>query len=677
MPEHSALSPDGLLLLANGIDPVLRWDGWQDEAEPAGVIAPASACSFTGSGVGSITGTYYAFVRYVDRDGNYSDLSALSSGVTLASSSTINYASVPFPTQEKVVRRQILRNTAGQTAVFYVDIDTEDLTSSTFTSTLTDTTLQVQTAVSLFDSSGNILANLHGVPPSSRKCLAAHLDRMFAAGEEIYVDGNVIVTLGSTTVTGIQTQWPDSFQGRFLWVAGADKAYEISSVDPSAQTLTLVEAYSAATQPYASYAIRPPEFDRRLVYYTEAGLPESWPAVNAFAIQEDNDEITGLMAKGSFLFVLEAMHIYRFTFERDPATDGYVFLTASRGCVNQRSWVSVDENAYFLDRAGIYAFSSGQDTQPLSGPIQDLFEGSSPKGYRIHWDASRWFHACYDPGLQVVRWFVALSGVGVPRHALCFSLTLQRWWIEEYPVPIGASTTLTLGGVKRVILGGPAGEVYLLGEKTLDRVDAHRGTVRGSVTSSSPTSLSDVAATFGDDLTNAPVVIISGRGKGEIRKVTNVSGTTLYLDRPWAILPDTTSVYQVGGIPFRWRSGWMRWADDDTENPRRLEILFEPCEQDALLDARLYVDRSRTARTWGTTLSSTTGGGFASTKGETDLVGDLTRENGFLQKRMDSQKDIYLDGPRLLSLELGGATNQDEVRIYQITLDGAGNGDLR
>jgi hypothetical protein len=75
MPPAFAKSPDGILYVANGIDPVLRWDGLTTSMEPAGVEGPDSAVTVTGSGVGDIFGTIYGYARFIDRLGNVGNLS--------------------------------------------------------------------------------------------------------------------------------------------------------------------------------------------------------------------------------------------------------------------------------------------------------------------------------------------------------------------------------------------------------------------------------------------------------------------------------------------------------------------------------------------------------------------------------------------------------------------------
>lgn len=673
MAECFTISSDGLLFAVNGVDRPLRWDGVSDEFVLAGVDYPGTALTMTASGTGGgITGTYIAYYRFVDDRGNVSNLSPVATSILASDAAGIIYTNVGTSDDAKVVRRQILRNTAGQATTMYVDIDTEDMTSSSFTSTRKDSELSTQESVPLFDADGNDLVNLFFPPPDHKPAAACHQDRMFLAGEGIYSHGCVKVTLGSKTVYGYGTEWPINFSGRFLWVSGADKEYEIDEVDADTQTITLLEPYGANSSPYSTYAIRPPIAERKLVYFSEAGLPEAWPAINSMSVQEDNDDVIGLMPKGSWLFILEKRHIYRLTYQVHPQEDGHIFQAVNRGCVNNRCWVVIDETGYLMDEAGVYSLEGGGGLQDLSAPIQDLFKTSitkTPK-YKIQWEASKWFHACYDPGQRVVRWFVTLSGKGYPRHALCFELAQKRWWIEEYPVPISSSVNAIYAGENRTFVGGPSGKVLLLGGKLMDGVDYKAGTVRGTVGSVTPLSLTDLTADFNADVVGSTVRIISGRGKGQYRKIVAATAYRLTLDRPWVVWPNSESQYQIGGIHYRWRTSWFPYAMSENEHPRRLELQFEPLNREATMDARVYVDRSRTPVVWDYTYSSSDANGFASTAGETDLTADLTKEIGFVQRRVDGQKEFMIDGPRMASWELEGTTNGEGVIVYQVKIDG-------
>lgn len=671
MPNDFSSTPEGLLFIASGMDPVMKWDGLDPQLTTVGVRAPETALTLAGSGTGTITGAYTAYQRFVDADGNFSNLSPVSIEVTVASVLTITYTGVEIPQEAKIVSRQILRNTAGQADTYYVDVDTTDLGASTFSSTKTDALLSAETEVPIFNPDGSVNANRFGVPPNHKSLLAHHLGRMFAAGEVVYTRGCVQVTLGSTTVTGIGTEWTEEVDGRFLWVAGAPESYEIESVDVAAQTLTLTAVYQGSTDKFAGYGIRPPPAERRLLYYTEAGLPEAWPPTNALPLQEDGDEITDLYTNGAYLFFVERRHIYRMTFKDDPGLDGGIFLAAYRGCVNHRCTVIVEDIAYMLDEVGVHAFE-GNESKPISQPIQRLFKGGDEIDLKINWRASSFFHATHYPQQNTIRWFVALGGDYLPRHALAFDFRREAWWIEEFRHKAGASAVMFLMGEPQVYLGSEGRRVFAFWQGTLDGPAEGAGDVRGSVGSATSTSITATGAIFPTaGVVNSPLWIVSGRGKGQCRQIVKVTGSILYVKEPWLIEPDATSTYQIGGIHWRYRTGEFRFIQDEQNNPRRVELLFTPTEEGAIMNMRIFLDRSDIPSEWTADFALDDGRGFSTYRNKPDAEMDLTKNNGFCQHRIDGCKDFYLDGPRFIQIELGGVQNSDPVEILGMAIDGA------
>lgn len=582
------------------------------------------------------------------------------------------YTNVPVPTDPKVVRRQILRNTDGQTATFYVDVDTTDIVATTFASTNTDQQLQVQETVPILRPDGSLGANRYNAPPSHKLSLAHHLGRMFAAGELVYNQGNVVATNGSTTVTGVGTSWPSSFAGRMLYVRGASKPYLIDAVNTTAQTLTLHTAYADATDSFALYGIRPAPAERRLVYYSEPGFPEAWPPVNALEIQEDQDEITGLMQKGAYLYILERFHTYRFTFQSDPGLDGFIYLVLQRGCINSRCWVSVEGMTYMLDTAGIHAFQGGNDTNPASHIVQDLFRFSDSP-YRVNWSASQYFHCVHFPQQETIRFFVVMQGSYLPQHAICLNYRDKRWWIEAYNRPIGDSVLGYLAGAPQMYAGSDAKKVLALWQGTLDGPNPQGYTVAGTVGSATLLCLADPAANFPPaGVVGHPVVITGGRGKGQVRRIAQATATTLTVKDPWSTLPDKTSTYQVGGVVWQFRSGQFTYVESEQSDTRRLVVYFAPClTPPCTVNLRLFEDQAKTATLWGYTLSAQDGQGIQTVAGSADMVLDLTKANGWAARRLERHREVYSDGLHFAALELQGVSNQDPIAVFQIELDGA------
>lgn len=691
MPESIVETSDGVVLIANGVDAILRWDGYATQASVAGVappyvdylIGPAGATSASkpvvaGSGAGAISGTYYAAVRYVDEFGNYSDLSNFSDPITVASVDQFDYTNLPVPTQPTVVRRQILRNTDGQTETFYVDIDTTDLASTSLSSTREDDDLATQEAVPLFDTAERDIANVYGMPPCWKPFMAWHQNRMHFAGVKPYVQGSVRVETGTDTVIGQGTNWVVTLQGRYIYLDGADKPYLIESVDEAAQELTLTENYTGDTVRYATYSIKPASGEDNLVYYSEPNNAEAVPLQNSYAVPQDGDDVTGLMNYSSFLYVLKKRRMYRLTTRNDPIADGRVYLGITRGCINNRCWVVANEVAYMLDEGGVYAFSSDAQGEPVSTPIQDIFRRDSFSQYQINWAASDFFHAVHSPQEEVIRWFVSIGEDLYPRHAITFCFTLKRWSLEEYPMPVPASCLGKASGIsgtfagsrEQVYWGSRANRIFGLSYDGLDGVSRDRA-VRGKVSGAATQTI----ATDGFSLngcTNATIAIVTGRAQGQVRLLVQVDGETGRLDRPWDILPDAGDVFQVGGIPIEFRTRLIRYARTEAKTGRSAEFGYIPVRKSKIpqtIRGLIYHDYDKTAMIAGRRMDKGMSARISTEVDEPGFRIDLTG-TGYQLQAFPGGQEGYQDGPKTMAVGFDGIAGPDRVRIQSILLNG-------
>lgn len=676
MPKTFAQSESGVVYLADGFRAVQRWDGNTSGLESAGVTPPATAVVIGSSGSGSISGTYTAYQRFKDRLGNYSNLSPISNTLTISGKGQINYSSVEAPTSSQVTTRQILRNASGNTTTYYVDVETTDLTSTTFSSTKTDAQLTAQTAVPIQDSEGNDLAeDRFTVPPDDFPMLLPANGRLLFAGEALYSAGAIAITNGSTTVTGIGTNWTSVLAGRFLTVESETRdPVQIASVDTNTQTLTLASSWAGRTYSYVGYGIRSANSRRRGVMWSEAALAEAVPPTSLLNVARAGGvgDLTAMFRVGSLVYLAEASRTHTFSFVNDPALadaggDGQVFLSSYRGSVNQRCVVIVEDVAYMLDQQGVYAFRAG-GTDALSVPVQDLFDAKGDYDYRIQWEHAEFFHGVHDVAQELIRFFVCLDHRRYPHHCLCFDYRQQRWWLEEFAFPICSSCSGQIDGNPVVFLGSSGARIFVLGANELDGPDRKTGgTLSGSVTSSGTQTLTDSSAVFDtNSVLGYTVTITAGKGKGQRRIITAATTTSLTVMAPWTTALDTTSRYQIGGIEFQWKSGVFRYVADQQQNVRVLDLFGLP-SSDGQADLRLYVDRSTTALKWGL---SAVNQGVTTTQNNADAVLSLSRSDGNWRMRLDGLRQGNLDGPRFVEAELAGVKAAEPVEFYELLLGG-------
>jgi len=691
-----SVTDQGIMMLANGVNFPRRFDGMNTTLRRAGVPTPDVGALASGIGVGTLNGSYIAFVRYISDDNLAGDVTGTPE-FQLVNAFGVEYTNLPVPSQEDIdsgraVRRQILRNTDGQFYTWYVDIDTTDMVSTTLTSFRADADLILQDAVPLVvpiigenrgsfavnPDSGTSL-NRNGPPPSSKTIFAAHIGRVFAAGESIYDRGHVFVTKNSKRVIGYGTSWTEQMAGRKIFVGGGNRPYEIESVSQNGfkvagtQELMLTEPYGGETDRIAAYAITRPEGARSLPY-SEAGYPEAWDPLEELLIQETNDRITCLISKGTFLYIVETKHVHQLSHQSRPSVDGLLALVFSgRGCVNNRCWITIEDAIWMLDYQGAYSFDGNRGTNPSGASIQDAFRFEA-FNIRVNWKHADKFHVSHDRGTETIRWFICIGGEWIPRSALCFNYRLDRWWIERWPaLTVGCSdTSLTINSYTfpRQLAGCGGRKFIAVDTGPLDdAVDA--GKIRLEVVSADIVSVTVRSQQVSLDLSDSPIHVVSGRGKWQTRVISKLERvgqwTRIWITDAWKVVPDETSFVVIGGIRWKWRSGQFRWEDSEFEYPRDIVMMFSPSA--STMNLRVIDNRSAIAKNMGYTGIS--GVGATSEAGSPDVLVDLSATKGWSRVPLPDSRDNAVREIRSFSVELEGVQMTDRVRIHELEIGGA------
>jgi hypothetical protein len=617
-----------------------------------------------------LTGTYTAYLRFLDGDGNPSSLSPISNEINVSGASSFEYSSIQAASSP-VTTRQILRSLNGSNLIYYVDVETSDLSTTTFSSTKTDDDLAAGEAVALFDSDGNSLDSRYGLPPEDRAVVVEHSSRLFLAAPVIY-EGTCTITNGSAAVTGINTAFTDSMEGRAFRLKGQSTTYEVSDVS-SGTALTLTAVF-AGTTGYYEFEITSQPATRNTVYPSEVGPTfDGYNSLNAVEIGDPNDQVTALLSASSYLYVFQRNSTFRLTYQDQPA-DGTSFLEFRRGAVSQRCMAQVGNDTYILDERGIYRFGGG-GIEEISSPIQVLFRQRVVAHHipRIAWDQRKFFHASVDLAEEIVRFFVCLGHTYYPQHALCYRFTSQEWFIEEYAFPVPASSPLF--GVPAIPgVGASANRILALVPNELDGVSHDAGTTRIRLTGATPLTLSFASSTtLPSSCLGVPVSVVSGRGVGQTRIIVATAAGSITINKPWSIRPESGSVIQIGAIPWKWRS--RRFTRVPKSQDQSLEVYFVP-QSEGTMRMRTYDDFSDRPTLMAADYGEfpVTSDGLRIRRGYPDAEVDLSTDDGYVEwERTESSIQDARSGGTY-QLELLGAGSRDPLRLRSLGVSGVMEG---
>ena len=537
-----------------------------------------------------------------------------------------------------------------------------------------DADLALRDNLPIYNDDGSDNAYRFGVPPSYMGVVFALQDRAFYTAPVDYTTGTLSLVSGSTTVMGSGTAWTTDMAGRYVYVIGYSYPLLVSTV-VAANQLTLSSAPTASVAG-ASYSISAEPSERNLVYYSEQDEFESVPATNTIAIQEntdDHDKIIGAIARGAYAYIFKERHLYKLSYVRQPRIDANIQLVASRGLVNFRCVTELDGTIYAMDRFGIYAIT-GDGVKSYSENINNYWLDGE-----IDWTKSQWFFASADQELGLVRFHFKLTGDSGTRPLRSIAIDPEgRVWPEKYHMEIGGSCGSYIAGRNKLLMGGENDCVFKSHQGQSDHVAAATYTATGGTSSTIVAS-----TTFGSEVVDAPVAIISGTGAGQIRRITSKSSGTLNITPNWTTTPDTTSVFVVGAIEFYAKFGRLPFPSDSEnkqaggQTKRALRLLFEPASTTQYLDVRLFYNCDSSARL--NAIFSNQGCGVVTNQSSDRATFDLTRarsgladSTGTLEANFGGRLDNDSVGadrwvaPEIRGFEYGNAVTLHGIDVYGV-----------
>lgn len=664
-PLHMARARSLDLIGVNGLDRGFRWDGVTASVEQLGITAPTTAPTVTSSpGSGALT--YKMAYRFIDDtlpEPRVSSFSPITTITTASAGDTFNWSTVPASSESRVTKKQLFRTLADNSDVFYLVTTITNATTSYASDSSTDVVLAANDSVNNTNPDGSPDAYAHTPPPNWASVAVQFQDR-FVYGVPVEYSTGTVTTNGSTTITGSGTSWTSAMVGRYIYIAGESAPLVISAVGGATSITTTTAATTSAGG--KSYAIDVSPAFRNALEISEIDLPESVPINNEVVVQvnvDDDDRMTGLIPFGSVLYVAKQRHIYRVTWVRQPAFDADVQLHAFRGLVNQRCWAGFEGVVYLLDQSGVYALSGGGGIEPISAPIQDIFRDS------LDFTSTKYWFAKPVPEQHRVRFYVSYTGDsgGYPTRWLEYDVRTGDWWIGQSGFGgLGGGAVVDSGGRSLLVLVGEGDRVFTADTGTTDVVTSE---TRGTATAATSTTLTDSGASF-SNLTGAPVGIVSGTGKGQIRRITSHTGTQLTVPA-WTTTPDTTSVYLIGAVEWQWKSKVFENQVTGQAQFRSLTIHYVPTSGVASLDVRRYLDHASSPETYQADVSM--GNRITARSGETDAVLDVQDENsapGVDVVTYEGRRSSRHTSPGNSTYELRGFQGDDAIVLRRVELSG-------
>lgn len=286
--------------------------------------------------------------------------------------------------------------------------------------------------------------------------------------------------------------------------------------------------------------------------FSDADNAESFPIQNIQEINtEDGSNVTGIDSDEGRITVHkdgEYGSIWMITGEPIGAGDktqlGNLQLDRANSEVGTCSWrtiATISQGVQVFGAVnGIYILQNGS-TQPIHQDIEPLFRERMNLQY---------MHTCWGVYNRTEKKYL----LGYPSKGSTYSDSVIMLDLAN---PTEAKYALwdNMPGSCAVNFRFTEGrDTTLIGHPTLGYIyEAFTGyhdlaSANGFATSATATTLSDTTKAWTvDELKDANVRILVGRGRGQVFRVLSNTATQLTIDGTWPVTPDTTSEYTVGG----------------------------------------------------------------------------------------------------------------------------------
>lgn len=306
------------------------------------------------------------------------------------------------------------------------------------------------------------------------------------------------------------------------------------------------------------------------LYYSQLNLPESFDGANEPVNPQDGDIITGLHPTSAGLLVFKRDSTYILQGD-DPASWVLEVLDPELGCVSNDSAVTVEGVTRWWSELGPVMLSGG-GLVAIGTPF--IAPQIAPDA--LAYNYLNGVVAGVDILNQMVIWSVPEAGQTRNSLLLPYNYRLNRWAASVWNPFDVASIAVIEDSESRpwLYFGNYGGQLFKWWSGDNDGVPS--GTLNGTVTSATSTTLTDSTAAFyttGAGLKERYVYAINSTNTDiQRRRITSNTATQLTIASAWTTNPDTTYTYVVGGIQFEFDTPWMDGGSPFVK--KRFEYLF-------------------------------------------------------------------------------------------------------
>lgn len=470
---------------------------------------------------------------------------------------------------------KIYRKDPGSTVFYYIGKVTIGTTSFTDNAILIQVNFPFGKVTT--DSAGAVSQDLTWFTQvRNPKFILPLKNRIIGLGTRPHKIGTVAVTSGYSTVTGTGTYWTKAHEGQTFYCNGESRGYLISVVN-SATSITLGETYAGTTKSGVSHEI---SSDDALVTYTAldplTGKPQFWAFPSDHYRYVNRKDPSPIMGGG---VIQDQPIIFKQESHVLLTENGDAFSESEAppkiGTCSGYSIVPDSESGslYFLSNTGAVYKTNGLSPTDLGIDLTQTTDGinltNGERCQSVWYDAKKWFMMIY-PSRDY-------TGAGCDR-ILVYDAKINEWviWkiyancIHMLEVSEGTQT------VKKPHIGTIGGFIYKL--CTGYNFGASSGTLKGTITSLGTTTLTDSGAVFDtteDGLEDVRVSRYDVYGDFiEDRRIVSNTGTILTVESAWTAAFTPGETYEIGSIPWKWRSKVFDFDSDNIKVWRKTLINF-------------------------------------------------------------------------------------------------------